>query len=126
MLGVKEAILEGILIGQGLDKGLDIIPGHLGPVIDSPQGPPHVSYPKGKKLDASHRKLGDLVSGYIPSRLLDGTAELLDDIVSEVLKYIQGGDHLVVIEGYPNSLAEEKNSLEHIDCILADSCLDEG
>jgi hypothetical protein len=59
-----------------------------------------VPCPKGKKLEASHGKLGDLVSGYVSSRLLDGMAELLDDVVSEVLKYIQGGNHLVVIEGY--------------------------
>ncbi len=82
--------------------------------------------PKGKKLEASHIKLGDLVSGYVPSRLLDGMAELLDDVVSEVSKYIQGGDHLVVVEGYCRSLAEEKDSLEHIDCVLADSCLDDS
>ncbi len=79
--------------------------------------------PKGKKLEASHIKLGDLVSGIVSSRLLDGTAELLDDVVSEVSKYIQGGDHLVVVEGYRRSLAEEEDSLEHIDCVLADSCL---
>ncbi len=40
--------------------------------------------PKGKELEASHRKLGDLVFGYVPSRLLDGMVELLDDLVSEV------------------------------------------
>jgi hypothetical protein len=91
VLGVKEAILEGFLI----DQDLDIIPSCLGPVVDSPQGPPFVPCPKGKKLEASHRKLRDLVSGYVSSRLLDGTVELLDDIVSEVSKYIQGGDDLV-------------------------------
>ncbi len=32
LLGVKEAILKGFLIGQGLD----VIPGHVSPVIDSP------------------------------------------------------------------------------------------
>jgi len=32
LLGVKEAILEGLLIGQGLD----VIPGHVGSVINSP------------------------------------------------------------------------------------------
>ncbi len=119
LLGVKEAILEDLLIGQGLD----VIPGHVGPVINSPRGPPHVPCPKGKKLEASHRKLGDLVSRYVPSRLPDGTAELLDDVVSEVLKYIQGGDHLVVVVGYRHSLDEEKDSLEHVNCVLVDGFL---
>jgi hypothetical protein len=122
LLCVKEAILEGLLIGQGLD----VVPGCLGPVTNSPRGLPHVPCPKGKKLEASHRKLGDFMPRYVPSRLLDGTAELLDDVVSEVLYYIQGGDHLVVIDGYRRSFAEEKDSLEHIDCVLADSCLNEG
>ncbi len=31
LLGVKEDILEGLLIGQGLD----VIPGHVGPVVNS-------------------------------------------------------------------------------------------
>ncbi len=35
-----------------------------------------------------------------PPRLPEGTAELLDDVIGEVLKYIKGGDHLVVIEGF--------------------------
>jgi hypothetical protein len=122
LLGVKEAILEGLLIG----KGLDVMPGCLGPDIDSPQGPPNVPCPKGKQLEAIHRKLGDLVSGYVPSRLLDGTADLLDDVVSEVPKKTLGGNYLVVIKGYCCSLAEEKDSLEHIDYVLMDSCLDEG
>ncbi len=82
--------------------------------------------PKGKKLELSHKKLGDLVSRYIPSRPPDGTAELLDDVFSEVSKYIQGGNHLVIVESYRHSLAEEKDSLEHINCVLADSYLDEG
>jgi hypothetical protein len=43
-----------------------------------------------KMLEASHGKLGDLVSWSIPSRLPNGTAELLDDVVSEVMEYIQG------------------------------------
>jgi hypothetical protein len=72
-----------------------------------------VPCPKGKKLEASHGKFGDLVSRYVPSWLTDGTAELRDDVVSEVSKYIQGGDHLVIAEGYCPSLAEEKDSLEH-------------
>ncbi len=32
LLGVKETILKGLLVGQGLD----VIPGHVGPVVDSP------------------------------------------------------------------------------------------
>jgi hypothetical protein len=66
------------------------------------------------------------MSGYVPSWLPDGTAELLDDVIGEVLKYIKGGDHLVVIEGFRRSMAEEKYSLEHADCVLANSCLNEG
>ncbi len=31
LLGVKEVIVEGLLIGQGLD----VIPGHVGPVVNS-------------------------------------------------------------------------------------------
>ncbi len=31
LLGVKEVIFEGLLIGQGLD----VIPGHVGPVVNS-------------------------------------------------------------------------------------------
>jgi hypothetical protein len=81
---------------------------------------------KGKELEVSHGKLRDLVSRYIPFWLPDGMAELLDDVVGEVSKYIKGGDHLVIIEGFRRSLAEEKDSLEHVDCVLANSCLDEG
>jgi hypothetical protein len=46
-----------------------------------------VPCPKVKKLEASHRKLEDFVSRYyIPSWIPDGTAKLLDDVVSEVLE----------------------------------------
>ncbi len=79
--------------------------------------------PKGKKLEASHGKLEDLVSRYIPSWLPDGTAELLDDVVSEVLECIQCCDCLVVVEGFRRSLAEEKDYLEHVHSGLVDSCL---
>jgi hypothetical protein len=58
--------------------------------------------------------------------LPDGTAEFLDDVVSEVLEYIQGGDHLVIVEGFHHSLAEEKDSLEHVHSVLVDSCLKES
>jgi hypothetical protein len=115
LLGVKEAILKGLLI----DQSLDVIPGRVGLVINSPQGPPHVPCLKGKKLEMSHGKLEDLVSTYVPSWLPDGTAELLDDVVSEVLECIQGDDHLVVIKGSCHSLAKEKDSLKHVDCVLA-------
>jgi hypothetical protein len=85
-----------------------------------------VPCPKGKKLKASHGKLGDLVSRYVPSWLPDNTAELLDDVVSEVSECIQCCDHLVVIEGFRRSLAEEKDSFEHVHSGLADSCLEES
>jgi hypothetical protein len=67
-----------------------------------------VPSPKDKQLKASHRKLGDVVSRYDPSWLPDGTAELLDDVVSEVSECIKCCDHLVVVEGFRRPLAEEK------------------
>ena len=79
--------------------------------------------PKHKKLEASHGKLGDLVSRSVPSRLPDGTAELLDDVISEVLEYIQGCDHLVIVESFRHSLAEKKDSLEHVSSGRADPSL---
>ncbi len=82
--------------------------------------------PKGKKLKASHGKLGDLVSRYISSWLPDGTAELLDDVVSEVSECIQCCDHLVIVEGFGCSPAEEKDTLEHVHSGLADFCLQES
>jgi hypothetical protein len=77
-----------------------------------------------KKLEASHGKLGDLVSWSVPSRLPDGTAELLDDVISEVLEYIQGHNHLVILEGFRCSLAEKKDLLEHVNGGCADPSLE--
>ncbi len=54
--------------------------------------------PKRKKLEASYGKLGDLVSRSVPSWLPDGTAELLDDVISEVSEYAQGCNHFVIVE----------------------------
>jgi hypothetical protein len=82
-----------------------------------------VPCPKCKKLEVSHRKLGDLVSWSVPSRLPYGTAELLDDVVGEVMEYIQGTDHLVIVEGFCCSLAEKKDLLEHVNGGLVDPCL---
>ncbi len=79
--------------------------------------------PKHKKLEVSHGKLGDLVSWSVPSRLPYGMAELLDDVVSEVTEYIQGRNHLVIIEGFCRSLAQKKNSLEHVNGGLVDPSL---
>jgi hypothetical protein len=76
-----------------------------------------------KKLEASHGKLGDLVSWSIPSRLPYGMAELFDDVVSEVTEYIQGHNHLVIVEGFCCSLAEKKDLLEHVNGSLADPSL---
>ncbi len=56
----------------------------------------------------------------VPLWLPDGTAELLDDVVGEVSEYIQSCHHLVVIEGFRGSLAEEKDTLEHVNCGHAD------
>ncbi len=80
--------------------------------------------PKPKKLEASHRKLGDLVSWSVPSRPPYGTAELLDDVVSEVTEYIQGRNHLVIVEGFQRSLAEKKDLLEHVNSGLTDPSLE--
>ncbi len=56
----------------------------------------------------------------IPPWLPDGTAELLDDVVGEVSEYIQSRHHLVIVEGFHRSLAEEKDTLEHVNCGRAD------
>ncbi len=80
--------------------------------------------PKRKKLEASHGKLGDLVSWSTPSRLPDGTAELLDDVISEVSEYIQGCNHLVIKEGLRPSLVEKKDLLEHVNGGRADPSLE--
>jgi hypothetical protein len=82
-----------------------------------------VPCPKRKKLEASHGKLRDLVSWSIPSQLPDGMAELLDDVIGEVTEYIQGCNHLVIVEGLRHSLAEKKDLLEHINGGLTDPSL---
>jgi hypothetical protein len=56
------------------------------------------------------------VSRSIPPWLPDGTAELLDDVVGEVLEHIQSCHHLVIVEGFHCSLAEKKDTLEHVNC----------
>ncbi len=76
-----------------------------------------------KKLEASHGELGDLVSWSVSSRHPYGTAELLDDVAGEVSEYIQGCNHLVIVEGFHRSLAEKKDLLEHVNGGLADPCL---
>jgi hypothetical protein len=82
-----------------------------------------VPCPKRKKLEASHGKLGDLVSWSIPSRLPDGMAELLDDVISEVSEYILGHNQLVIVEGFRRSLAEKKDLHEHVNGGLVDPSL---
>ncbi len=77
-----------------------------------------------KKLEASHGKLGDLVSWSVPSWLPDGTTELLDDVISEALEYIQGCNHLVIVEGFRRSLAEKEDLLEYVNGGLADPSLE--
>ncbi len=79
--------------------------------------------PKRKKLEGSHGKLGDLVSWSVPSRLPYGMADLLDDVVSEVSEYIQGHNHLVIVESFRRSFAEKKDLLEHVNGGLADPSL---
>ncbi len=51
-----------------------------------------------------------------PPWLPDGTAELLDDVVREVSEHIQSRHHLVIVEGFCRSLAEKKDTLEHVNC----------
>jgi hypothetical protein len=79
-----------------------------------------------KKLEAGHGKLGDLVFRSVPPGLPDGMAELLDDVVGEVLEYIQSCHHLVVIEGFHHSLAEKKDLLENVSGGCADPSLEGG
>ncbi len=79
--------------------------------------------PKRKKFEVSHGKLGDLVSRSISSWLPDGMAELLDDVVGEDLEYVQGRNHLVIIEGFRRPLAK-KDSFEHVNSGLADPSLE--
>jgi hypothetical protein len=79
---------------------------------------------KCKKLEASHGKLGDLVSRSAPSWLPDGMAELLDDVVGEVSEYIQGRKYLVIVEGFRRTLAKKKDWLEHVNSGLADPSLE--
>jgi hypothetical protein len=64
------------------------------------------------------------VSRSIPSWLPDGMAELLDDVVGEVLEYIQSRHYLVVEEGFHRPLAKKEYSLEHIYSGLADPSLE--
>ncbi len=63
------------------------------------------------------------MSRSVPPWLPDGTADLFDDVVGEVLEYIQSCHHLVVVEGFCRSLAEKKDSLEHVNCGRADPSL---
>ncbi len=63
------------------------------------------------------------MSWSVPSWLPYGMAELLDDVVGEVTEYIQGHNHLVIVEGFRRSLAEKKDSLEHVNRGLADPSL---
>ncbi len=60
------------------------------------------------------------MSRSVPPWLPDGTAELLDDVIGEVSEYIQSCHHLVILEGFRRSLAEEKDTLEHVNCGCAD------
>jgi hypothetical protein len=62
--------------------------------------------------------------GPFPPWLPDGTAELLDDVIGEVLEYLQSCHHLVVVEGFRHSLAEKKDTLEYVNCGLADPGLE--
>ena len=54
------------------------------------------------------------MSRSVPPWLPDGTAELLDDVVGEVLEYIQSCHHLVVVERFCRSLVEKMDLLEQV------------
>jgi hypothetical protein len=82
-----------------------------------------VPCPERKKLEAGHGKLGDLVSRSVPSWLPDGTTKLLDDVVGEILEYIQSCHHLIVVEDFCRPLAKKKDLLEHINSGLVDPSL---
>ncbi len=60
------------------------------------------------------------MSRSIPPWLPDGMAELLDDVVGEFSEHIQSYHHLVVVESFRHSLAEKKDTLEHVNCGRAD------
>ncbi len=64
------------------------------------------------------------MSRSIPPWLPDGTAELLDDVIGEVSEHIQSRHHLVVVEGFRRSSAEEKDMLEHVNYGCADPGLE--
>ncbi len=64
------------------------------------------------------------MSRSVPPWLPAGTAEFLDDVIGEVLEYIQSRHHLVIIEGFHRSLAEKKDLLEHVNGGRADPGLE--
>jgi hypothetical protein len=77
-----------------------------------------VPCPKRKKLEASHGKHGGLVSRSVPSWLPDGAAELLDDVVGEVLEYVQCCNHLVIVEGSAAPWLERRTRLNMSTVVL--------
>jgi len=60
---------------------------------------------------------------YISSRLLDGTAGLLDGVIIKFSKDIKRSDHVVVVEGIHRSVAKHENAPEHGGRGTADGCL---
>ena len=60
---------------------------------------------------------------YVSSRLLDGTAGLLDGVIINFSKDIKRSDHLVVIEGIRRSVAKHEDAPEHGGRGTADGCL---
>ena len=69
--------------------------------------------PKGEQLEASHGQLGDLVAHGCPSRLLDGTAGILDGVIVKFSKDIDGRDHLVIVERLSSTLIKHEDALKH-------------
>ncbi len=60
------------------------------------------------------------MSRSVPPWLPDGLAELLDNVVGKISEHIQSCHHLVVVEGFCRSLAEMKDTIEHVSCGRAD------
>ncbi len=71
--------------------------------------------PKGKKLEAGHRQLGNLESLSVPSGLLDSVDNILDSLVIKLSEDVKGCDHLVIVEGFICPLAKQENGLEHVN-----------
>jgi hypothetical protein len=72
-----------------------------------------VPRPKGEQPETSHGQLGDLVANGCTSRLLDGTAGILDGVIIKFSKDVDGRDHLVIVERLSSALIKHEDALKH-------------